>query len=228
MMQATRKPVRSLWLVAACLGLAGCFDLEQSLTVEARTVRYEAELAVDAKLMALAQAGADQEPICDRLKQAGGNGLDVQVSQTERGGDVVCRLSVVGPLAAFGAMEWGSTAGREVPSALSIERLDDQTYRLTSRLGEGSARQDQYAQGLMAVMFSGRHFKWTVKAPRIVESNGTLSADGSTVTWSVPLATAMRSPQTFTAVIQIDIPWHQRLMMLAHRVLRMIKDLFGG
>jgi hypothetical protein len=55
---------------------------------------------------------------------------------------------------------------------------------------------------------------WTVKAPRIAESNGEISADSTQVDWSVPMAMAIQSPHTFTAIVKVALPWYQPVLDL--------------
>jgi hypothetical protein len=94
-------------------------------------------------------------------------------------------------------------------------------------VGEAAAGSDRMADGLMAAMFAGREFKWTVRAPRIVESNGVVAPDARSVVWSVPVARALQSPQTFVAVIQIDLPWYLRVALFFKRLLASVQNFFG-
>jgi len=55
---------------------------------------------------------------------------------------------------------------------------------------------------------------WTVKAPRIAESNGEISADSTQVERSVPMAMAVQSPHKFTAIVKVTLPWYQPVLDL--------------
>ena len=69
-------------------------------------------------------------------------------------------------------------------------------------------------KAMIAAMMQGRVLSWSVKAPRIVESNGEISADSTQVEWSVPMAMAVQLPHTFTATVKVALPWYQPVLDL--------------
>ena len=69
-------------------------------------------------------------------------------------------------------------------------------------------------KAMIEAMMQGRVLSWSVKAPRIVESNGESSADSTQVNWPVPMAMAIQSPHTFTATVKVALPWYQPVLDL--------------
>jgi hypothetical protein len=53
--------------------------------------------------------------------------------------------------------------------------------------GMGDAGED-FAKGMMAMMFEGKSFSVTLHAPKIEATNGELAEDGQSVTWDFPFA----------------------------------------
>ncbi len=223
---------RRLQRFAAVLSLSllgGCFDLEQSISVDTHRATYTAEFRLDAKLAALATMGDVGKKVCDDLfKQAradAAKGVQVDTSETSAAGNVVCRMQLSAPTVALAGSLGGSTESRM--GTLKVERIDDNTLRIESRvtLGDGRDRSLENLGGaaLAESLFAGRALKWTVQAPRVLESNGNIASDGRSVQWSVPVATAMKSPQQFYAVVVLDLPWYTRVLGFVYDRWRALK-----
>ena len=108
---------------------------------------------------------------------------------------------------------------------MTVERIDERTLRLTHVLRMNEKM--PYEPRVLDALLAGRLVKWSVAAPRIVSSNGTISADGRQVDWAVPVAELFASPQTFEAVFEYDPPWFATLVRSALRLLDAVLDKAG-
>lgn len=214
--------------------LGGCFDLEQSISVDSARASYTAEFRLDAKLAALATMGDASKRVCDDLfKQARADstkGVQVETSETSTAGNVVCKIKLSAPTVAFAGSLGSNTESRM--GALRVERIDDNTFRIENQLtlGDGRDRSLENLGGaaLAESLFAGRALKWTVQAPRVLDSNGSISSDGRSVQWSVPISTAMKAPQQFYAVVVLDLPWYARIMGFIYERWRALKATLRG
>lgn len=222
------------WLRTGAAGvmlalLGGCFDLEQSISVDSKQATYTAEFRLDAKLAALATLGDANKKACDDLfKQTradAAKGVRVETSETTAAGNVICRVQLSAPTAAFAGSLGGSTESKM--GSLLVERIDSNTFRIENRLTLGDGRDRSFDRmggaALADNLFAGRALKWTVSAPRVLESNGTISSDNRSVQWSVPVVAALKEPQRFYAVVVLDIPWYARALGFLYERWRALK-----
>jgi hypothetical protein len=214
--------------------LGGCFDLEQSISVDSTRASYTAEFRLDAKLAALATMGDASKKLCDDLfRQARADtakGVQVETSETSSSGNVVCKVQLSAPTVAFAGSLGGSTESKM--GLLKVERIDESTFRIENRLNMGDGRDRSLdslgGAALAESLFAGRALKWTVQAPRVLESNGTIASDGRSVQWSVPVSSAMKAPQQFYAVVVLDMPWYARVLGFIYERWRALKATLRG
>lgn len=208
-----------LLMLGAVTGLlTGCFELRQSLVIDGARAEYGAEIRVDARLAALAQRDG-RKSFCEELKvpaDAKARGVDAEVVQKTVQGELVCTVSLKGPIEAFllamdrkGGSGFGNVAIERIDSrTLRIENVMKPQGRFGSAGAAGSAEQTM-AEGL----FAGKLISWRVEAPRILESNGAIAADGRSVEWSMPLAEAMKAEQRFHATLRIELTTFERVRL---------------
>lgn len=198
--------IRALSL-APLLALSGCFDMSQDFTfTEDGSASVNMVLRVDAALLALSENQGDQvaQRFCDdgMIDTSDEPGVEATAVRTTDRGDVVCTISIRGEterLVAFmenpremfdanpesGGMNMHlslTQEGEAYTFALSVppmERKDEEDNPMAASM----------EQFLLAAM-SGRSLEWSVTAPRIIQTSGTLSDDGRTASYSIPLATA--------------------------------------
>lgn len=211
-------------VAALMLSLTGCFDVEQQLAVDQTRFSYNAVLRVDAKLAAMA-AQRGRGDFCDEfIPLAAKIPEQVVLSKTQaiEGGNQVCRVTLQGPTLAFEAIN--SKQGKGIGD-MAIERIDERTLKLTNvlRMDERLAQDPK----MLNMLLAGRLMKWSITAPRIIDSNGTISADGQRVDWAVPVAALFSEPQTFEAVFEYDPPRIAQLLRSALRLLDSVLDRVG-
>jgi len=217
--------------------LAGCFELRQSLVIDGARAEYGAEIRVDARLAALAQRDG-RKSFCEEVSvpaEAKARGVEAQVVQRTVQGELICTVSLKGPIEAFLlAMDRKSGSGI---GNVSIERVDSRTLRIENllkpqgRLGSaGSAGSAE--QTMVEGLFAGKLISWKVQAPLILESNGVIAADGRSVEWSVPLAEAMKAEQRFHATLRLELTTFERVRLWFvdqwRAVRRVLRELLGG
>ena len=196
--------------------LVGCVDLKQSIEIGGGVASYQIEMRVSA---ALAQLDAENlGTFCesnDDLQVEVSGSLKRTVKQLYEGEDIVCRMRIVGPIQEFGKQMTEIPKG-DLTKMLNFQMIDETTLRIESvfESNEDMTASSAEEQAMIAAMMQGRVLSWSVKAPRIVESNGEISADSTQVDWSVPMAMAVQSPHTFTATVKVALPWYQPVLDL--------------
>lgn len=196
--------------------LVGCVDLKQSVEIGDDVASYQMEMRMSA---ALAQLNAENlGSFCesnDDLQVEVSGSLKRTVKQLYEGEDIVCRMRIVGPIQEFGKQMTEMPKG-DLTKMLNFQMVDETTLRIESvfESNEDMTASSAEEKAMIAAMMQGRVLSWSVKAPRIVESNGEISADSTQVDWSVPMAMAIQSPHTFTAIVKVALPWYQPVLDL--------------
>jgi uncharacterized protein YecT (DUF1311 family) len=209
-------------VILAASALSGCFDVAQKVIVDKGELSYSAEVRIDAKLAALTDS---KDSLCGNLSKGGSASMKVQVTETVAEGNVVCKLSAQGPVDKFANF----TTGDQDNSLLKVSSAADGAWRIDSSFDmkdKGGA--NPMMEGMMQAMLAGRNLSWSVTVPKVLETNGQLSQDGKTVSWSVPLASAYKAKQSFYVVFQAERPWYAFLLDLIDGIKKFFASLFGG
>lgn len=217
-MRLTQKFAIGIKVIALTImvTLVGCVDLKQSIEIGDGVASYQMEMRVSA---ALAQLDAENlSTFCesnDDLQIEVSGSLKRTVKQLYEGEDIVCRMRIVGPIQEFGKQMTDIPKG-DLTKMLDFQMIDETTLRIESvfESSEDMTASAAEEKAMIAAMMQGRVLSWSVKAPRIVESNGEISADSTQVDWSVPMAMAVQSPHTFTATVKVALPWYQPVLDL--------------
>lgn len=234
--------ISSLRLVASSLLilplLSGCFDLEQSLMVERDRLTYTAEIRMDARLAALSQQQSGKGKFCEPVvlpPQAAGRGVIAETNERTVNGERICQVKIGGPLDAF-LMALTETRSSPIGS-LSITRVDGGALRLENRLDVGSTQpgarggSSGIEASLTEGMFAGRMLRWKLTAPQVLSSNGTISADGRSVEWAVPISAAFRETKTFEATFKVEMSLQDRIKLWFvekwHAIRAVLRRLLG-
>jgi len=218
--------------------LAGCFDLEQTLSVDRERVDYAVEVRMDARLAALNQRQEGRRRFCEPLElpaQAVARGVRSETIERTVNGDLSCLIRISGPLDAF---LLALTEAKTSPvGALSITRIDSNTLRLENRLDVASSQtggrsaSSGLESSLAEGMFAGRSFRWKLSAPQVIASNGTIAPDTRSVEWSVPVATAFRETQIFQATFRVELGLQDRIRIWFiekwHAIRRVLRELLA-
>lgn len=194
--------------------LVGCIDLKQSIEIGDGLASYQMEMRMSA---ALAQLDAENlGTFCesnDDLQLEASGSLKRTVKQSYEGEDIVCHMRIEGPVQEFGKQMTEMPKG-DLTKMLNFQMIDETTLRIESvfESNEDMTGSSAEEKAMIAAMMQGRVLSWSVKAPRIVESNGQISADSTQVNWSVPMAMAIQSPHTFSAIVKVALPWYQPVL----------------
>lgn len=198
------------------LTLGACIDLKQSIEISDGLASYQMEIRMNA---ALAQLEAENlSKFCEsrddlRIKVSGR--VKRTIKQSYEDEDIVCRMRIMGPIQEFGKQITEIPKG-DLTRMLDFQMVDETTLRIESTFepGDDMIASSAEEKAMIAVISQGRVLTWSVKAPRISESNGEISSDSTQVDWSVPMAMAMQSPHTFTATVKVALPWYQPVLDL--------------
>ncbi|MBE58595.1 MAG: hypothetical protein CMD66_04200 [Gammaproteobacteria bacterium] len=198
------------------LTLVACIDLKQSIEISDGFASYQMEMRMNA---ALAQLDAENlGKFCesnDDLRLEVSGRLKRTIKQSYEGEDIVCRMRIVGPIQEFGEQMTEMPKG-DLTRMLNFQMVDETTLRIESTFEPSDDMTTSSAEekAMISAMMQGRVLTWSVKAPRIIESSGEISADSTQVDWSVPMAMAMQWPHTFTATVKVALPWYQPVLDL--------------
>jgi hypothetical protein len=196
-----------------CLLVAGCFDIKQDLKFRSDgTATANIRIAVDASLLAMAKRSDSKWCSSDKLLSA--SGIVGNAEQTTAGGDEICSLSFSGRTDDFIAALSNASVGGDKKQRVELNRVGEDyefVVNFPSLKPTNKHADDPMVQGFKTILLanmSGKSIAWTVTAPRIIESSGTISEDGRTATYSRPLASALSSdkPTTFRVVFSLEAP----------------------
>ncbi len=194
------KVRRVIGVAAACCLLAGCFEADQDLTVEEDgSATFRTRIAMEASVVEMSE---DDEDFCAPDEVAAVDGVSVEQESFAEGSMEVCTVTASGPidrLAEWIELDQGPTgADGEMGEAPTITlRREDSNYVFSVHF-ESSPMETgaddpmmEEMKPMMVAAFAGRSLDWSVSAPEILETNGQLSEDGKTASYSVPMASLL-------------------------------------
>lgn len=209
-------------VLAASLMLCGCFDIQQNFKfADDGTVKVAMRLGLDASLVGMLESDEDGEPFCSEgdVEGAQESGLRVTAKRSTEGSNVICAFEVEGPAAVVleklnsGDLIPGEKAEDGPQMTVDLTRENDDLVFLVSIPPFGSEETDDPMAEGMEKMFlasmTGRMLSWSITAPNIVKTTGTLSPDKNTASFSVPLAEAFTNKSTtyeFRTAFQVSNP----------------------
>ncbi len=193
------------------LALAGCLDLDETITFHADgTVTLQSTIAMDAGLAA--ESGGS---VCDETPPDG-----VTLSTYTQGADLVCAMS--GQFTLDGFQDYLQQRGNAQETDFVTLSETDDGWRLdvaiapdASFASSGDPAADELSRTLLLAIAADRSLNWTVRASRILATDGVINAAGDAATVSIPLIQlfeASDGPVTRYIAFQIDeLPFWQRL-----------------
>ncbi len=214
--------LKVLAALAASLMLCGCFDIQQNFRfADDGTVKVAMRLGLDASLVNMMESDEGSEPFCsdESVGQAEESGIRITANRSTEGSNVICAFEVEGPAATvLEQLNSGDLIPGEKPEdgpqmSVKLTRENDDLVFLVSIPPFGSEEADDPMAEGMEKMFlasmAGRMLSWSITAPKIVETTGTLSADKQTASFAIPLAEAFKNKSKayeFRTVFQVSNP----------------------
>ena len=178
--------MRKLLAFLFVLPLAACFDADISVNfVDNENAEMTAVMSMGPEMFAMmAQSGED--PCEDGVGEAQADGSYI-CTITER--DTIDNMIAEANAPSDPNDANSPTAG--MAEGYAIERLDGDTVRVSFDLSEMMSEKPDEDMGEMADMlrasFMGHAITMNVSGAEIVETNGTISEDGKTATFVIPL-----------------------------------------
>ena len=230
-MRITRWTPHSLWPIAVCALLAGCFEVDTSARFDPQgQAKVKVEFAVSAELMALAsnpQFQKDGESPVDWMSKCGEEipssqdqkGVkSVKTTPGQRSGMFTCTIDaeVADPIEAIKSAREKKPGGPDV----SIEKLPGaQGYRIAATLAppadgpfNSNKPEDQFATSIAMAMFANRFITITLQGVRVENHNGELSPDETKAVWKIPLLGVIGPGANRPFEIKADViyaePWY--------------------
>lgn len=213
------------WITLFCssIMLAGCLDLDQKITLVKDQLTYKAELKLDAKIAAFADK-KQGESSCSDLGTSQNEGIVVEVKESTDSGNIICTITAQGQVDNFKNFSSGDKNKSEM---VRITAVDGSKYRIESTIDfQDKSKGASGMEGILETMLAGRNLSWSVSAPKVTESNGKISADGKSVTWTLPMSVAFKDPQKFYAVIQKETSWFDSILEFFKTVWNAILGVF--
>lgn len=212
-MRPMKKSGRFALIAALSLGLAGCFDIDQTLKVSnADTAMFEVRAAVPASTIAAAQQvpGIAGRPYCADKEAAEKLGLEVTVETAAEGADQICIMQARGSLAQIAKVAADkSYLPKDAPTSAAtaltylLEPAGTDLWRLTIVLTpppeltalSGVDEITKAAQTMIFGTTAGKGITWAVEAAEIVNSTGTVDAQKLRAEFEIPLTELLSDPK---------------------------------
>lgn len=185
----------------ACSLLAGCFEADQDLTVEKDgSATFSTRMAMEAGLLQMSEGdddfcAADETPTMD--------GIALEHERYAEENMEVCVITASGPIDRLA--EWieqadhgAAVADNEMADGPTVTlRREDSDYIFSVHIESvpmGAGSDDAMMEDMkpmIAAAFAGRSLDWSVSAPVILDTNGQLTEDGKTASYSLPMASLL-------------------------------------
>ena len=239
-MARTKLPRVMLVLLAPLL--ASCFELQETIEIRPdASAQIMFELGIDATLYAFTKLDDNGESFCEPHQRGpedyplDSNIASSTVELKARDDDVFCIATYeIRDIRKFDASTledeggFGGSPGIDDDSNLTIADEGDGTVTITqsfsSELGDptragldGSTDvSNEFGDSLLSGMFAGKNITITVRAPKILETNGDIDADGRELKWQLPVAELAddesKFEKVFRARIKYELSWWERLL----------------
>lgn len=182
-------------LLSLILPLSGCLDVDVTMDFkDSDTAEMTVAMEMSREFYDLTGGGKGQG-ICPKAEQ--GSKADLVVGEKQ----VTCRATRTVQIADMVAGKQGAGKGIEADKMALVERLDDDTLRvtmdLTGLMADRPPQDQGGAEDMLRAAFAGHALTFRIKAPAIVETTGELSDDGLTATKTIPIAAFLDQPPDF-------------------------------
>lgn len=194
--------MKKLLFALFLLPLAGCFDADMTFTVNGDDT---------ATMRAVMSMGPEMYGM---IASSGEDPCEEGVGEAQADGGYICTIEETDTLDNIVADLKQAQEGQEGPMNLSegftLERLDGGLVKVAfdlASLGEGAAESgmDPAMMGSMMQAFEGHGMTITVVGKEIVETNGTLSDDGTSATMHIPLAAILTQDANLPASFDVTL-----------------------
>lgn len=198
--------------LSTLLLLGGCFDIKQSYVFGSNgQLEFSSTTAI--KLHSDYPSAANDIRAWCSSATMNGQGLVGEVALSSKRGQMTCSVTASGNAKELvTAIDASSMVSGEGPQKRSVklERLREQFLLTVTIPGFGTAARssDEQEQKIIDAIMAeapGRALTWTVKAPRIIASNGKINSAKNTATFSRPLAEVLQSSQSKTFTVRFKI-----------------------
>ncbi len=206
--------------LSAALLLTACFDVDQKMDVrDPDNVAYTINTVVDISILTAGNEDLEDvtaDDFCDENDFIDGDipeALERSVESDFDGEKITCSVTFKGALADFRDFDLTGKSDDGTTEFMILEELPGNRVRIASvfDLTDKDDEAPNFLERSMARLILGDSaFSWEIQATEIIETNGTVSEDGKTVSWDMPLtkAIANRGTHEFYVIVGFDRPWY--------------------
>ncbi len=222
--------------------LSSCFQLNETIEIRPdASARLVLELGINSTLYQFSKLGEDEDVFCEPHERGpedypdGSNITSSTVELRARDDDTFCVASYeIRDIRTFDAASleedgtFGGTQGFDDGSTLQIKDEGGGILMITqsfsSDLGDPTRAGldgqldagDELGESLISTMFAGKNITIQLRAPKVIESNGDISDDGTEVKWQLPVAELAdqesKFDKEFRAQVKYELTWWERLL----------------
>lgn len=199
------RTFRYLLSVLFILPLAACFDADMTITfLDSERAEMTAVMTMGPEFYAMVASSGD-------------DACEEGVGEVQADGSYVCTITesglideMTGEMASSDDDEGGMNPGEE----MSVERLDADTIKVSFDLAamledSGPSEEDQAGmeamQAQIQAAFAGHAITMRVVGKEIVSTNGTISEDGTTATFVLPMTVMFEKEQDVPASFDVVV-----------------------
>jgi hypothetical protein len=203
------KTKRLLPLLIILISLAGCFEVEQQLTIEKDgSSEYKLIIVISQSLL-LMQETTETEICNNSLKNTiDGYSLIFTSSQFQRGEDFVCTILIKGTFEELFKLIKSGEISQNVPTnkgvsppngidLLKIEKISNSAYKLISQIKPEEEQTDSSVVKLLEPMFRGRNFIFSLEAPNITKSSSRITNNGTKTRVEIPISNLIMNKEVY-------------------------------
>jgi len=218
-----------------CLPLTGCLDVAQELWVYGDgSGRMNIVIGLHEQLM---QGQVRDDSTCDSFFEEKSlmekrEGVEsAEYKSYKEGGVFYCAADIkLSDFKQLKTLQDESLKGSSIDAyrdsflrEFSLNYVDDGSgyfrQHISNHAGDASkqnlqAHAEQLANTIMGRLMTGRYWTVTLHTPGLLEANGTVSEDNTTVSWRVPLYDLLIDEQyafDMQATFEVNVPWYKKI-----------------
>jgi hypothetical protein len=198
----------------SCFILVGCLDVEERLSFSSSELVYISRVKVYDPVSTLL-SGGPPDRVCADLARENGQRLKNSVTKGRlEEGFLVCQFELRVALKNANELLAGQNSQK---LSFQVEAVSENVFRFVTlpNVGQAGIKESGLIhEKILGSIFKDRTWSWSVSAPQILETNGSLSDDRRTAFYSVSLSELLfgNRAEGFYVLVQTDSGWWSRFI----------------